>query len=449
LNPEPRTLNFERYFVMKLHGWGRYPRIEAEAAFFESAGQAAALLARPGHWIAHGFGKSYGDSALNPRVLMTRRHNKLLDFDPERGIVTCESGVTLAELIAVFMPKGWFPGVIPGTKLITIGGAIASDVHGKNHHTAGCFSASVLSLRLMLPDGRMLQCSSTENPDLFRATCGGMGLTGLILDATLQLQPVRSAYIRETVIRCSNLSHSFEQFEINRHISYSVAWIDCLATGDALGRSILMLGEQDEDGGLDPPPVRSASVPVECPHFVLNPWSAALFNQLYFHTHPSRVKARRTSIDSFFFPLDRIAHWNRLYGARGFTQYQCVLPKSASLDGLRCILSKIAASGIGSFLAVLKLLGLQNENPLSFPMEGYTLALDFKVQPRLFPLLNELDRMVLDHGGRLYLAKDVRMTRETFRAGYPRWETFLALRNQYGLGDKINSLQGERLGLSS
>jgi decaprenylphospho-beta-D-ribofuranose 2-oxidase len=434
---------------MKLHGWGRYPVIETEAPSFETAGQAAELAARPGRWIAHGLGKSYGDSALNPRVLMTHRFNKLLDFDPQKGIVTCESGVTLAELIAVFLPKGWFLTITPGTKLITVGGAIASDVHGKNHHGAGCFSAAVVSLRLMLPDGRTLQCSPSENADLFRATCGGMGLTGLILDATLQLQPVRSAYMRETVIRCRNLSHSFEQFESNRDISYSVAWIDCLATGDALGRSILMLGEQDPEGTLDPLPVRSASVPVECPRFVLNPWSAALFNRLYFHTHPSRVKARPTSIDSFFFPLDRIAHWNRLYGAQGFTQYQCVLPKAASLGGLRRILGKIAGSGIGSFLAVLKLFGPQNENPLSFPMEGYTLALDFKIQPRLFPLLNELDRMVLDHGGRLYLAKDVRMTRETFRAGYPRWEAFSTLRNRYGLGDKINSLQSERLGLSS
>ena len=434
---------------MKLHGWGRYPTIEADAPWFETADQAAELAARPGRWIAHGLGKSYGDSALSPRVLMTHRYNKLLDFDPQQGVVTCESGVTLAELIAVFLPRGWFLTVTPGTKLITVGGAIASDVHGKNHHGAGCFSAAVISLRLMLPDGRTLQCSASENPDLFRATCGGMGLTGLILDATLQLQPVHSAYIRETVIRCRNLEEGFEQFESNRHIDYSVAWIDCLATGDDLGRSILMLGEHHDDGRLVPPRIRPASVPVECPNFLLNHWSVALFNRLYYHTHPSRVMKRPTSIDAFFFPLDRIAHWNRLYGPRGFTQYQFVLPKAASFEGLRHILHKIAVSGIGSFLAVLKLLGPQNENPLSFPMEGYTLALDFKIQPRLFPLMEELDRMVLDHGGRLYLAKDVRMSRKTFQTGYPRWEAFAALRNQSGLGDKINSLQAERLGLSS
>jgi decaprenylphospho-beta-D-ribofuranose 2-oxidase len=405
------------------------------------------MAARPGRWIAHGLGKSYGDSALNSRVLMTRRFNKLLDFDPQEGIVTCESGVTLAELIAVFLPRGWFLTVTPGTKLITVGGAIASDVHGKNHHGAGCFSKAVVSLRLMLPDGRTLQCSPSENADLFRATCGGMGLTGLILDATLRLRPVRSAYIRETVIRCRNLREGFEQFESNRQVGYSVAWIDCLATGDDLGRSVLMLGEHADDGRLALPPVRPASVPVECPDFVLNHWSVTLFNRLYYRTHPSRVIERPTSIDAFFFPLDRIAHWNRLYGPRGFTQYQVVLPKAASFEGLRRILQKIAAAGIGSFLAVLKLFGPQNENPLSFPVEGYTLALDFKIQPRLFPLLEELDRMVLDYGGRLYLAKDVRMSRKTFQAGYPGWEAFAALRSQYGLRDRINSLQAERLGL--
>jgi decaprenylphospho-beta-D-ribofuranose 2-oxidase len=432
---------------MKLHGWGRYPIIEADAPCFETAGQAAELLTREGRWIAHGLGKSYGDSALNAQVLMTRRFNKLLDFDPEQGIVTCESGVTLAELIDVFLPRGWFLKVTPGTKLITVGGAIASDVHGKNHHTAGCFSATVISLRLMLPEGRILFCSPAENEDLFRATCGGMGLTGLILDATLQLQPVRSAYILETVIRCRNLAESFEQFERNRQINYSVAWIDCLAKSDNLGRSILMVGEHADDGRLELPATRRSSIPVECPAFMLNPYSVALFNQLYFTTHPSLVKDQPTPIDPFFYPLDRIAHWNRMYGRQGFTQYQFVLPKTSSSEGLQVILRKIAASGIGSFLAVLKLFGPRNENPLSFPMEGYTLALDFKIQPRLFPLLDELDHMVLDHGGRLYLTKDVRMARKTFRSGYPQWKTFKTLRDHYGLGDRLTSLQAERLGL--
>lgn len=432
---------------IKLHGWGRYPIIEATAGEFETHHQASRLVAQPGDWIAHGLGKSYGDSALNDKVLLTRRMNKLLNFDPQAGTVTCESGVTLSELIDIFLPQGWFLQVTPGTKLITVGGAIASDVHGKNHHVAGCFSASVISLRLMLPNGDIVPCSSEENRPLFMATCGGMGLTGLILDATIQLQRVPSAYIQQRNIRCANLADSFEQFELHQQTPYSVAWIDCLATGDQLGRSVLMLGDHDPDGAPAPEPVRPVTMPPICPGVMLNRYSVALFNHLYYHTHPSQAVEQRTTIESFFYPLDRILEWNRLYGSNGFTQYQFVLPKEASFQGLQTILEKIADSGIGSFLAVLKLFGPQNDNHLSFPMEGYTLALDFKIQTRLFPLLDKLDRMVLDHGGRLYLTKDVRMAARTFKTGYPQWEAFQIIRDRYDTLEKFSSLQSKRLGL--
>jgi FAD/FMN-containing dehydrogenase len=432
---------------MKLHGWGRYPVIEAETPTFESTAEAARLLSRSGHWIAHGLGKSYGDSALNHQVLLSRRFNKLLGFDARSGVVTCESGVTLAELIDVFLPRGWFPTVVPGTKLITVGGAIASDVHGKNHHAAGCFSASVLSLKLLFPNGTVIACGPDDNPELFRATCGGMGLTGVILEAAIRLQPVRSAHINETVVRCANLAEAFDQFEHHHRAPYSVAWIDCLSKGENLGRSVLMVGEHAQDGRLELPPARPAAVPIDCPSFLLNAYSVAMFNHLYFHMHPSQMQRRLKSIDAFFFPLDRIAHWNRMYGKRGFTQYQFVLPKAASPAGLKTILARVARSGIGSFLAVLKLFGPENHNLLSFPMEGYTLALDFKIQPRLFPLLDELDRMVIDHGGRLYLTKDVRMPPATFRKGYPRAGTFAAVRAKHQLAGKLNSLQSLRLGI--
>lgn len=432
---------------MKLHGWGRYPVIEAETQTFESMDEAARLVRRPGHWIAHGLGKSYGDSALNHQAMMTRRFNKLLDFNPRAGVVTCESGVTLAELIDAFLPRGWFPEVVPGTKLITVGGAIASDVHGKNHHAAGCFSTSVLSLKLMLRDGTILFCGPDENPELFRATCGGMGLTGVILEAAIRLQTVRSAYVNETVVRCANLTEVFDQFEACKATPYSVAWIDCLAKGDALGRSVLMIGDHADDDRLELVPAKPAAIPVDCPGFLLNKYSVALFNHLYFHMHPSQMQNRIKPIDAFFFPLDRIADWNRMYGSNGFTQYQFVLPKQASWHGLRTILTRIAQSGIGSFLAVLKLFGPENDNYLSFPMEGYTLALDFKIQPRLFPLLDELDRLVIDHGGRLYLTKDVRMQPETFHEGYPGAADFAAIRARHRLSDKFNSLQSIRLGI--
>jgi decaprenylphospho-beta-D-ribofuranose 2-oxidase len=432
---------------MKLHGWGRYPVIEAQMPTFESTAEAASLLCRPGQWIARGWGKSYGDSALNHQVVSTRRFNKLLGFDAASGVVTCESGVTLADLITVFLPKGWFPMVVPGTKLITVGGAIASDVHGKNHHLAGCFSSSVRSLKLMLPDGAVRTCAADQNPELLRATCGGMGLTGVILEAAIRLRPIHSAQINETVIRCANLTEAFERFEQYRRVPYSVAWIDCLARGENMGRSVLMVGDHADDGRLALPAARPASVPMDCPGFLLNGYSVAMFNHLFFHLHPPRMQHRLRSIDAFFFPLDRIADWNRMYGRRGFTQYQFVLPKAASLAGLKAILTRVAASGIGSFLAVLKLFGPENDNLLSFPMEGYTLALDFKIQPKLFPLLDELDRVVIDHGGRLYLTKDVRMSPATFRKGYLRADAFAAVRAKHRLADKVHSLQSLRLGI--
>ena len=431
---------------MKIHGWGRYPIIEASAGYFETGSQAAALLNSCEDCIAFGLGKSYGDSALSPQIIMTRRFNKLLAFDAAQGIVRCECGVTLAELIDIFLPRGWFLKVTPGTKLITVGGAIASDVHGKNHHSAGCFSESVKDMRLLLPDGNIETCSADKNPELFRATCGGMGLTGLILDAAVQLQKVNSAYIRERIIRCANLADAFEQFEAYRDSTYSVAWIDCLAKGTALGRSILMAGEHDDDGDLISPAVPSSNIPIELPSFLLNKYSVALFNQLYYFLHPSRPNSQRTTLNAFFYPLDRIENWNRLYGGRGFTQYQLVLPKAASAKGIELVLKKVSTSGIGSFLAVLKLFGPQNENYLSFPMEGYTLTFDFKIQTRLFPLLNLLDKIVTDHGGRLYLTKDVRMQHETFAAGYPQLDKFSEIRKQYGAIKKFNSLQSKRLG---
>jgi FAD/FMN-containing dehydrogenase len=430
---------------MDIHGWGRYPVVPARCAAFETAETAAALLAGGGEWIARGMGKSYGDSALASRVLRTARYDKLIDFDAEKGVVTCESGVTLAELIDIFLPRGWFLKVTPGTKLISVGGAIAADVHGKNHHGAGCFSACVRAFRIMLPDGSVIACGRDSNADLFHATCGGMGLTGLILDATLELMPVSGPVIRERVIRCRNLESVFEQFEANAHMDYSVAWIDCLARGPQRGRSVLMVGGHAPSNGPGPPSPRQSAIPADFPGFLLNRHSVRLFNQIYYQAHPSTQGWRDTGMDAFFYPLDRIEDWNRMYGRGGFTQYQFVLPKAASFRGLEAILARIADSGCGSFLAVLKLFGAGNDNLLSFPMEGYTLALDFKIEPRLFPLLDELDRMVLEYGGRLYLAKDVRMSAATFQSSYPQADAFRALRRKYNCDATFNSLQSKRL----
>jgi FAD/FMN-containing dehydrogenase len=432
---------------MKLSGWGRYPVVDSQAQSFASLAELRRRLAAPGDLIVHARGRSYGDSALNDRVLLSRHFNKILDFDPMTGKVTCESGVTLADLLEAFLPRGWFLSVAPGTKFISVGGAIASDVHGKNHHQQGCFSECVEALELLLPDGQVVQVSRTENRPLFLATCGGMGLTGVIITASLRLLTIQSAYIRETVQRCANLLEVFERFQANQDVPYSVAWIDCLASGEHLGRSILMLGWHTQAGSLQLPPHRPLTVPLELPSFVLNKHFVACFNYLYYHGRPDLVAGRLTPLEDFFFPLDRIGHWNRMYGRRGFTQYQLVLPQESSLAGITEILQRTSASGLGSFLGVLKPLGAANDNLLSFPMQGYTLAIDFKIEEKLFPFLDELDRVVLDYGGRLYLTKDVRMSRKTFCKSYPRWEEFTALRERLGLKEKFNSRQSRRLGV--
>jgi len=432
---------------MKLFGWGKYPVIQVEESYFESIEQLKSKLSIPGDYIVHGMGRSYGDSALNRRVIFSSKFNKILNFDPINGVVICESGMTISELIEVFLPRGWFLSVTPGTKFITVGGAIASDVHGKNHHKAGCFSEFVRSFDLMLSNGEIVHCTRENNSELFRATCGGMGLTGIILTVKLKLQQIQSSFIRETLISCKNLEEIFNLFEEHSLVTYSVAWIDCLAKGKNLGRSILMLGEHEDSGKLNHSFKQKWMVPFDLPHICLNRYSVSLFNHFYYNLTPKYIREHLVRIDNFFYPLDKIAHWNRLYGHRGFTQYQLVLSKESSFEGLKKILQMIGASGLGSFLAVLKLFGTQNDNYLSFPKKGYTLALDFKIHPKLFSFLRELDRVVLDHEGRLYLAKDVRMAREVFIKGYPKYEKFEELREMMEMKMKFNSLQSKRLGV--
>jgi decaprenylphospho-beta-D-ribofuranose 2-oxidase len=432
---------------MKLTGWGKYPVIEATGKSFETGGQLRTALDAFADCIVYAKGGSYGDSALSARVILSRRFNKILHFDAPAGVVTCESGVTLGELIDAFLPRGWFLAVTPGTKFITVGGAIASDVHGKNHHQAGCFSNTVLAFDLLLPTGEIIRCTPSENRSWFLATCGGMGLTGIILTVSLRLRKVNSALIRETVIRCRNLEEILARFEAGQEVPYSVAWIDCLAQRENLGRSLLILGDHAAAGPLQVPPPKPVNIPVDLPSFLLNRYSVRVFNYLYYHRAPEVRIGALNSIEEFFYPLDKIQNWNRMYGSRGFTQYQFVLPKAAAAAGLKKILARIAGAGLGSFLGVLKLFGPANDNLLSFPLEGYTLAIDFKINRHLFPFLDELDALVLDHGGRLYLTKDVRMTGATFRQGYPCWPEFAQLRESQALNQKFKSRQSERLGI--
>lgn len=426
---------------MKLSGWGRYPVIDSRAlghkrqAWWQQA------------FIPAGNHRSYGDAALAPVHLPMLRHNRLISFDEQSGLLTCEAGVLLSEIIDVFLPRGWFLAVTPGTKLISVGGAVASDVHGKNHHIQGCFSECVESFELLLPNNQTKTCSRSENSELFYATCGGMGLTGIISQVSFYLKPVQSQWIEQTTIKTANLKHTFEAFEQYQDSPYSVAWIDCLAKGERLGRSLLMVGDFAQDSDLSYQPKNNLTIPIDFPGFALNSLSVKAFNMLYYGKAKKGESQQRVGIDGFFYPLDAIHHWNRIYGKHGFVQFQFIVPKAVSFEGLETILKRISQSGMGSFLAVLKLYGSQNQNWLSFPMEGYSLALDFKMQPGLVDFIRSLTDEVVALGGRVYLAKDALLTREQFEQSYPKVEQFRAFRQNNGLSAHFQSLLSQRLGL--
>ena len=295
----------------------------------------------------------------------------------------------------------------------------------------------------MFADGKVVTCSKEATPELFKATCGGMGLTGVILDAKIYLKKINSQFVDQTTIKTKNLKETFNAFEEYSDKPYSVAWIDCLAKGDEIGKSLLMVGDFRDDGKLDYKVKRQKSLPFNFPLFALNNWSVRGFNWLYYR----KVSKQRVDIDTFFYPLDAIGHWNRIYGKNGFTQYQFILPKEASYKGLEEILTAISKSGKGSFLAVLKLYGKANDNWLSFPMEGYSLALDFKIERGLFELLDKLDEIVVKYEGRIYLTKDVRVSKKAFEKGYPQIDTFRQYRKENKLDRKFQSLQSKRVGI--
>lgn len=428
---------------MSLISWGMYPIIKNKIFLLRDAVGLAKYIENTDEFIPYGNGRSYGDSALNDNILYTKTYNYFLDFDEQNGILTCQAGVTLGEILEAFVKRGWFLKVTPGTKLITLGGAIASDVHGKNHHTQGCFSECVEEFTIMLASGEIKSCKRGD--ELFHATCGGMGLTGVILSAKISLKKINSAFINQTTIKTKNLKETFEAFENYKDIPYSVAWIDCLAKNEEIGKCLLMVGDFANDGNLGYKSKKKLSIPFNFPSFALNSLSVKAFNWLYYAKAKDGVSKQRVGIDTFFYPLDAIENWNRIYGSGGFTQYQFILPKEQSFEGLKEILTKISDSGKGSFLAVLKLYGKENENYLSFPLEGYSLALDFKIEAGLFELLNTLDEVVVKYGGRIYLTKDVRVSKETFESGYPQCDKFREFRREHKMDRKFNSLQSKRV----
>lgn len=441
---------------MNLSGWGRYPVLKAAVRAPRSLDALRDMVRQESSLIARGNGRAYGDSAISTAATLEMRHlNRMLSFNPGSGQLIAESGVLLGDIIAAFLPRGWFPSVTPGTKFVSLGGAIAADVHGKNHHKDGSFRSCVDWMDVMDPTGTVTRCSRLENPELFDHTLGGMGLTGIITQAAITLKRVETAWIRQETLPAPNLKAAMEVFEANQDATYSVAWIDCLAKGADLGRSLVMLGEHAIERDLptgqhqrpfEAPTQTKRSIPFDFPGFALNKFTVRAFNALYYRQGSRKTGTQLVDWDSYFYPLDAITQWNRIYGSKGFAQFQCVLPLDASEVGLSHLLNTISEAGAGSFLAVLKRFGAQ-DSAFSFPMEGYTLALDFPINAKTLSLLDKLDRITLEHGGRFYLAKDARMSAETFSASDDRIAAFQSQRKDNNWQTRFASAQSERLGL--
>lgn len=440
----------------EITNWGKYPVIESDEHMFSFDNEASELVKKSLMFIPRGNGRCYGDASLGTETISTLKYDKIISFDIKTGEFECQSGLTLDKILEIIVPKGWFLPVTPGTKFITVGGAVASDVHGKNHHVDGSFSNHIVEMGIVLSTGEQITCSPSIHSELFEATCGGMGLTGLITRVKFRLKKIETSYIRQKQVKAKNLEEIIQLFDQYKHYTYSVAWIDCLKKGSGFGRSILILGEhatvndlnaQQKKAPLQLPKKKQITFPINLPSWVLNSFTVKAFNFLYYNKNVKKEINNVVSYEPFFYPLDAILHWNRGYGKRGFIQYQFVLPLHAR-EGLIEILQRISAKGMGSFLAVLKVFGNQ-ESMISFPSEGYTLALDFPVRKGLFDFLDELDEIVLKHGGRLYMSKDARMKPQTLAAGYPRLEEFKQVVQKYNPEFKISSTQSERLLLTT
>lgn len=438
--------------MTRLSGWGRFPVAACKTRRARSEADVAAALDTP--LIARGNGRAYGDAALNPDLTLDMRGtDRMISFDAGTGVLVAEAGVLLADIIAAFLPRGWFPMVTPGTKFVTLGGAIAADVHGKNHHRDGSFRRCLDWIEVMGPEGEVTR--TRPGDDLFDWTCGGMGLTGVILRAQLRLAPVATGWIEQEVRAAPNLDAAMDEMEMTLDRPYSVAWVDCLASGRDLGRSLIMLGRHADLSDLPAgkraapfatPDKTTRRLPFDLPPALLNSATLGTLNAAYYARGRRKTGKHLVDWDSYFYPLDTILDWNRGYGKRGFVQFQCVLPMETAREGMRALLKRISASGQGSFLSVLKRMG-PAEGRFSFPMEGYTLALDFPATERALDLMKRLDDIMTAFGGRQYLAKDARMEKRVLDASDPRAKAFAEMRAQQGLTGRFTSLQSERLGL--
>jgi len=410
--------------------WGRYPKTAYRRVHKPAWNDQVPEILRaaaPGSLLPYGLGRSYGDSCLNDsrELIDCRRLNRILGFDESTGMLRCESGVSLSDILGVFLPKGWFLPVTPGTRFVTLGGAIANDVHGKNHHCAGTFGAHVRQIGLHRSNDGLVICNSEANSDMLHATIGGLGLTGVIAWADIQLKHVAGPWIDAESIPFQSLNTFLElSRESGGRFEYTVAWLDCFAGKNP--RGIFFRGNHSVERGKEFHSKRGPKLPFALPAWMLNRYSVRAFNTAYYKIHAARKGAAVVSYDSFFYPLDSIGQWNLLYGKQGFLQYQCVIPE-ANVEAFEELLDRIARSGMGSFLGVLKQFGsAPPAGMLSFPRPGLTIALDFAMrgEPTL-QLLRSLDQIVQQSGGALYPAKDARMSPALFQASFPRWRSFV------------------------
>lgn len=421
-----------------LSSWGRYPNYPQvpHAAFWREkiVEEMTGLADKFGSTLPFGQGRSYGDSCLScsDHVLQTKLLNRFISFNKNTGVIVAESGVTLEQVLSVIIPYGWFLPVTPGTKYVSLGGAVANDVHGKNHHIHGTFGSHVASFGLIRSDGQSMICSPEKNVELFSATIGGLGLTGIISWVELRLLPIRSSNMDMKTVRFNSLSEFLSlSDELDKVHEYSVAWVDCLAKGKNTGRGVFMTADHAAEGDLSVNVKRKLTFPVTLPFSAINKFTLPVLNSAYYFFHKAQSQKATVSYEPFFYPLDGINYWNRAYGKAGFQQYQCVVPEECAKDAINDILAAIAASGTGSFLAVLKRCGSAvSPGLLSFPLPGLSLALDFPQKPGLEKdLFFQLDAIVSAASGRLYPAKDAHMSGEVFRDSYPKWDVVEKLRD--------------------